>query len=206
MISFDKLFAFVLLMSKKYNIDTSHSEKHSMDVLHYADAIYNNEVENFPHLGKQTNVIYTASILHDMCDKKYLTTEVGLNEIQQFLKDQLKKEEIYYTKEIINTMSYSVVKKNGFPDLGEYQLAYHIVREADLLSSYDFDRSMIYHMNKGNSITDSYFNALQLFEKRVFNYNTEGLFLTDYSKTQSFLLAMNSIDRINRWHKFLHKI
>jgi GTP-binding protein HflX len=30
-------------------------------------------------------------------------------------------------------MSYSTVQKRGFPKLGEYQRAYHVVREADLL-------------------------------------------------------------------------
>ena len=29
-------------------------------------------------------------------------------------------------------MSYSKVKKSGFPDMNEFQTAYHIVRESDL--------------------------------------------------------------------------
>jgi len=51
---------------------------------------------------------------------------------------------------IIGTMSYSKVKANGYPELGEYQLAYHIVREADLLAAYDIDRCIIYTMYRDN--------------------------------------------------------
>ena len=45
-------------------------------------------------------------------------------------------------------MSYSKVNKNGFPELGNYQLCYNIVREADLLASYNIDRCIIYQMIK----------------------------------------------------------
>ena len=63
-------------------------------------------------------------------------------------------------------MSYSKVKKNGFPDLGIYQNAYHVVREADLLSAYDFDRAIIYDMKANNKPFDqSYDHAQKLFDK-----------------------------------------
>jgi len=68
-------------------------------------------------------------------------------------------------------MSYSKVKKQGFPSLGKYQLAYHIVREADLLTAYDFDRCMIYHMSKNNSnVREAYYNAEELFHNRVLRH------------------------------------
>ena len=203
MVSFNDLFSFVLMISSKYNIDSSHSEKHSMDVLHFADENYRSQLEVYPFLEKQKNVIYTASILHDMCDKKYMKQDEGIKEIENFLKYSLKPKELQYTKEIIETMSYSTVKKNGFPDLGEFQMAYHVVREADLLSSYDFDRSIIYHMNKGNNITTSYINALELFNNRVFNYNNDKLLLSDYAQHKSLSLSSYAIKRILSWNKIL---
>jgi len=203
MVSFNDLFTFVLMISSKYNIDSSHSEKHSMDVLHFADENFRSQLFDFPYLEKQKNVIYTASILHDMCDKKYMKQDEGIIEIENFLKYSLKPEELYYTKKIIETMSYSTVKKNGFPDLGNYQKAYHIVREADLLSSYDFDRSIIYHMNKGNNISSSYINALDLFNNRVFNYNTDKLLLSDYAKDKSLYLTSVALKRILGWNNIL---
>ena len=150
MVSLNQLFAFVLMMTKKYNIDSSHSEGHSMDVLRHANDNMRSQLDLFPYLKDQTNVIYTAAVLHDMCDKKYMKQEDGVAEIEQFLKKDvlMTPEEVHYTKRIMETMSYSTVKKNGYPDLGDYQMAYHVVREADLLTSYDFDRSMIYFQIK----------------------------------------------------------
>ena len=203
--SFNELFTFVLYMSKKYNIDTSHSESHSMDVLHYAHNIYESELDMFPELKQQTNVIYAAAILHDMCDKKYVDESIGIIEIEKFLEQKMSMEEIHYTKEIISTMSYSTVKKQGYPDLNDYQLAYHIVREADLLSSYDFDRTMIYHMHKGNSLTKSYKNSLEIFHNRVLNYNKDKLLLSDYSQKISAKLSLQAVKRMLAWNKILIK-
>lgn len=203
MTSFNDLFTFILMMSSKYNIDTSHSEKHSMDVLHFVNENYRSQLDEFPYLHNQLNVIYTSAVLHDMCDKKYMYQENGVKEIEKFLKYSLKPEELYYTKRIIETMSYSNVKKNGYPDLGNYQIAYHIVREADLLASYDFDRSIIYNMHKGNNLITSYNNALELFNNRVFNYNTNKLFLSNYAQQKSIPLAYNAVKQMLSWNRIL---
>ena len=205
MVSLNELFTFVLTMSSKYNIDSSHSEKHSMDVLRFADENYQSQLEKCPYLEKQVNVIYTASILHDMCDKKYMKQEQGIQEIEDFLKYSFKPEELHYTKQIIETMSYSTVKKNGYPDLGIYQQAYHIVREADLLASYDFDRSIIYHMNKGNTLTASYNNSLKLFNERMFNYNRDKLLLSEYALQKSLPLQGIAVKQMLSWNRILHK-
>jgi hypothetical protein len=176
-----------------------------MDVLHFAEENYRSQLDMFPYLEKQTNVIFTAAVLHDMCDKKYMNQDEGIKEIEEFLKDKLNPEEIHYTKRIMETMSYSTVKKNGYPELGDYQMAYHVVREADLLSSYHFDRSVIYHMNKGNDLTNSYHNALKLFHDRVFNYNTDKLLLSDYAQQKSAGLAYKAVKQMNSWNRILKK-
>jgi len=205
MVSFNQLFTFVLSLSRKYNIDSSHSEGHSMAVLRYAEENYRSQLAQFPYLEDQTDVIYTAAVLHDMCDKKYMDQKEGIQEITQFLQEQLNPKEIYYATRIMETMSYSTVKKNGYPDLNEYQEAYHIVREADLLASYDFDRSMIYHLNRGNTLTSSYKNALELFEDRVFNYNTDKLLLSDYAQKKALHLTSNALRQMTTWNKILIK-
>ena len=85
---------------------------------------------------------------------------------------------------IITTMSYSKVKKFGFPvfeNMGHYW-AYHVVREADLLSAYDFDRYMVYHIKQNEGDLESAFdNANKLFENRVLKHYEDNLLLTDYS-------------------------
>jgi hypothetical protein len=203
---YTKLVHFVLLTTKKYGIDESHGLSHSLNVLHFSNKIYENELDNYPIIKNQERIIYTSAILHDMCDKKYMDEQAGLKDIDYFLHKEtyLTQEEINISKKIMSTMSYSKVKKVGFPDMGYYQPAYHIVREADLLSAYDFDRCMIYQINKnGGDIIDAYYNACELFEKRVLKHNDDDLFLFDYSKKKSLILHNLAIQRISSWKNII---
>jgi hypothetical protein len=214
-----------------------------MNILHYANQIYESQVKQYPYLKNQERLIYTSAILHDMADKKYINENIGLKEIEEFLKnnelicqeecefdysdldysllyekqilqlDTAKKDkscinsnEINMIKTIISTMSYSTVKKNGYPNLGGYQRAYHIVREADLLTAYDFDRCIIFNMNYKNAdLKESVKNAEELFKKRVLQHNQDGLFITDYSKKKSIELHQTAIKRIKFWRKIIQK-
>lgn len=200
----NKLFNFVILTTKKYNIDESHGVKHSIDVLHYASGIYQNERYNNASLEKHERIIYVSAILHDMCDKKYMNEIEGIQNIEEFLQEKIPSEEIDITKKIISTMSYSKVKKNGFPDLQEYQLAYHIVREADLLSAYNFDRAMIYNMYvSGGNIDTAFTDSENLFNNRVFKHFDDKLFITDFSKKKALILQTQSINQINTWRRLV---
>jgi hypothetical protein len=209
---FIKLFQIVNLISAKYNIDESHGIIHSMQILHYAHDIYEKEKYNYPILQQeqQKEIIYIAAVLHDMCDKKYMNETDGIQDIynnwnELFTDSDTKNLEI--ATKIMNTMSYSKVKKFGFPDLGDYQMAYHIVREADLLCAYDFDRSIIYHMRKHNcNLLESYTNAVSIFNERILQHNNDNLFVTEYSKRKSFQLHIQSITRLLTWKKLLHNI
>lgn len=64
-----KLLKFVFTTSLKYNIDESHGLTHSMNVLNYAHNIYKNELHKYPPIKEYERIIYTSSIVHDMCDK-----------------------------------------------------------------------------------------------------------------------------------------
>ena len=197
-----KLFNFVVLTTKKYSIDESHGIKHSMDVLHYASDIFLNQIKKEPLLKKHERIIYISAILHDMCDKKYMDEIEGIELIEHFLKEKIPKEEIHITKKIISTMSYSKVKKNGFPILHEHQMAYHIVREADLLSAYDFDRCIIYNLHHASGDINTAFTVAEnLFDNRVFQHFNDELFVTDYSKNKALDLESNALLRINSWRK-----
>lgn len=200
----NKLFNFVLLTTKKYNIDDSHGIAHSMEVLHFASNIYQNERLNNTSLEKYERIIYVSSILHDMCDKKYMNEKDGIVNIEEFLQEKIPKEEIDITNKIVSTMSYSKVKKYGFPNLQDSQLAYHIVREADLLCGYNFNRAMIYNMYKFDGNIDSAFtDSENLFQNRVFKHNDHNLFITDYSKKQSLILQTQSLKQINTWRQLV---
>lgn len=181
-----RAFDLVIFMSKKFNIDESHALKHSMEVYNFALQIYESELGMNHYLEEQKDIIILAAILHDTIDKKYVDEQTGLDEIRKQMEDHVSSEKLDIIFKIITTMSYSTVKKNGFPLLNEYQLAYHIVREADLLAAYDIDRCIMFAMYKKDmKYPDAVKVATILFDERVFKHRTDKLFVTNYSKKLS---------------------
>lgn len=202
-----KLFNYVLATTTKHKIDESHGLLHSMEVLRYSNKIFESEVIKRPFIQPHERIIYVSAILHDMCDKKYMNEKEGIQEIEHYLQDSLTQKEIDVTSKIISTMSYSTVKKNGFPLLYEYQTAYHIVRESDLLTAYNFDRSMIYHMHKNSSsnLYEVFLESKNLFNNRIFMHEKDNLFITDFSKLESKSLHEKSIEQIKQWESIVSK-
>jgi len=191
-------FNYVIYTSSKYKIDDSHSLKHSMEVFHFANKIYDYELSENPHLKDQKEIISVSSIIHDMCDKKYMNEKNGVNEMKTYMQNYMTTTDLEIVSNIVSSMSYSTVKLKGYPELGEYQLAYHIVREADLLSAYDIDRCIVYGMMKENlSYMDSVKRALELCETRILKYRSDNLFITDYSKYKSVTLHNKCLVNIN---------
>ena len=182
-------FTYVKETSEVYKIDESHALKHSMEVFRFAKNIYDSEVKTNKFLESQQNIIYASIIGHDMCDSKYMNVDESVLKYKEFLSDKMLSKDIDIDEKIITTMSYSKVKVNGFPELGEYQLAYHIVREADLLGAYDIDRSIMYTMYRDNNdYTKALTFALDLFDYRVFKMRSDRLFITNFSKKLSLSL------------------
>jgi len=182
-------FHYVRDTSEVYKIDESHALKHSMEVYRFAKNIYDSEVKTNKFLESQQNIIYASIIGHDMCDSKYMDVEEGVIRYKNFLSDKISPKDIEVVEKIITTMSYSKVKAKGFPELGEYQLAYHIVREADLLAAYDIDRCIMYSMYRDNiDYTKALSLALDLFDYRVFKMRSDRLFITKFSKKLSLSL------------------
>ena len=191
----NQAFKCVMEFTRRYNIDESHSLKHSMEVMRFAENIYESEFSANPQLERQKGIIMASAILHDMCDHKYVSDEAGaISDMREYMKEFFTDADFDVVVSIITTMSYSKVKKNGYPDLGEYQLAYHIVREADLLAAYDIDRCVIYGMavDKMN-YTMAVERATALFASRVLKYRDDGLFLTAWSKAKSLELHNRNI-------------
>lgn len=194
-------FNYVIDTSIKYNIDESHSLKHSMEVFKYANEIYANEKLNYPIIEDQKDIIVVSAIVHDMCDKKYMSENFGVENIKEYFRRFFPENKLNIIGDIISTMSYSKVKKNGYADLGDYQIAYHIVRESDLLSSYDIDRCIMYGMCKESlSYIESVSRAEYLFCNRVLNYIDDDLFFTEYSKNKSKQLELNAINNLKNIH------
>jgi HD superfamily phosphodiesterase len=203
----NQAFRFVIETSQNYNIDESHALKHSMEVFNYANSIYDSELKKNPKLVKQREIISLSAIVHDMCDKKYMNELTGINNIKTYMKGYLPDTDLEIVTDIIQTMSYSKVNKSGYPDFNNFQDAYHIVREADLLAAYDLDRCIIYSIMRNKcSYTEALKESKELFEKRVLNYRKDKLFVTSYSKNKSFILhkkAINDLEKLNSLLKIL---
>jgi len=200
------IFNFIRHTCHKFSIDDSHGLKHSMDVFKYSQRILKNEIVQKPFLQDQERVIYTSALLHDMCDNKYMDENEGLVRIRTFITSDLQ----YSTVEteaicnIISTMSYSKVKKNGFPDVNEFQTAYHIVRESDLLTAYDIDRCIVFNMNRYDidyiqSITD----ACNLYTVRMKKHIIDNLFTTKTGLSIAQKLTDDSNERVDELLKIL---
>jgi len=199
-----KLFNIVLMTISKYKIDESHGIIHAMNVLHNCDHLIDSVIQKQPEIEEHRKIIYSAAILHDMCDKKYMNEDEGIKEIKSYIYDSISNTELDVMENIVSTMSYSKVKKKGFPDLGQYQTAYHVVREGDLLAAYDFDRCMIYHMTQNNADVHSAFqDAYNLFQARIFKHQEDGLLLFPYSNEQHTILSGQAHIRIQHWRKIL---
>ncbi len=193
-------FKYVIDTSNHYKIDESHALKHSMEVYGFAKRIYESEIKNNPQLEEQREIIYMSAIGHDMCDKKYMDEKEGIDRYKNYLTSYMSSADLEIMEKIIGTMSYSKVKANGYPNLGEYQLAYHIVREADLLAAYDIDRCIMYSMHKESvEYSVALKRALELFDNRVFRMRQDHLFKTTYSRNESLKLhkkAKNDVESL----------
>jgi hypothetical protein len=203
----NRCFEYVNDATQFFKIDESHGLKHSMEVFGFAKRIYDSEVLKNPYLEFQKEIIFAAAIGHDMCDKKYMNEDEGIIKYKNWLSEFMTEPDLEIMGKIISTMSYSKVKVNGFPDLGEYQLAYHIVREADLLAAYDIDRCIMYTIHRDNcKYTDALKEALNLFDYRVFKMRSDRLFKTGYSRKESLKLHRKALKDIESLKDILYSL
>lgn len=203
----NQCFQYVIHTSKTFNIDESHALKHSLEVFNLANKIYDNEIVKSPYLAEQKEIIYTSAILHDMCDKKYMEESTGIELMKNHMKDYLTEQDLNTICQIVSTMSYSKVKKVGYPNLGKYQKAYHIVREADLLAAYDIDRCIIYSMMCENlNYKGAIERTIHIFNQRVLQYRRDKLFETPFSKNASLLLHRKAVVDIERLTKLVSSL
>ena len=190
----NRAFECVRKLCTLYNIDESHAMKHSMEVFQYTKQYYHRYIHYQPQLEYQQRVMYVAAILHDMCDPKYTTETDGLRAIHSYMESFFTPEEFNMLSMIMTTISYSKVKQHGYPLLGEWQFAYHIVRESDLLTSYDFDRCVMYGIYRESlPYMEAVVRARTLYYNRVLQYIKDGVFVTDFGLSKAHELHGKAI-------------
>lgn len=201
-----KMCVFIQQVCSKYKIDESHGMKHALDVYKFSRILVASERTEFPYIINQIPIIYTAALLHDTCDKKYMDEIEGVINIQEFLGSTncYNREEMDTILKIIQTMSYSKVKIHGFPELGIYQKAYHIVREADLLTAYDFDRGLLYTLNNYDvDYKKAFYMAKKLYGNRMAKHIEDGLISTPHGIEQARLLLKDNLVHIDEIENML---
>jgi hypothetical protein len=171
----DKIVQFIKATCIKYNIDDSHGLEHSMITLEWSIKIS----KDIKYSKDESYVIQLSCLLHDMCDKKYMDEKEGIQNIINFLKYSLRTEDHILNSVvfIINTMSYSKVIKYGYPDFKNdksLETCYHIVRNSDLLASYDPERCIGYQIRCGGSRRDGILKMLEIFDNRILKLITDG--------------------------------
>lgn len=207
-IPINEITCFINNICRIYNIDESHGIKHALDVYGFARNLVYSEAKSSPYLLDQESVIYTAALLHDTCDKKYMKESEGVENINKFLTDTgvYKKEETDIILKIIQTMSYSKVKEFGFPELGQYQQAYHIVRESDLLAAYDIDRCILFTMNNYKvDYEKAFYMAKELYHRRMEKHVEDGLIKTTYGKMKADELLKENLLNIEQIESLIKK-
>ena len=208
-IPYNLIYNFIVNRCIKLSIDESHAVKHSMDVLKYSQKIL--DIEKLLNKDKIYNerIIYTSAMIHDMCDSKYMDEKKGIEDIKLFLENinepKYEQEEINIILKIIGTMSYSKVKKNGFPDIGNYENEYHIVREADLLAGYDVERCIVYGMIGRNfNYKESIIETKKLYNKRMAKQVDDNLFKTKYGLEEANKLDIENKIRLKELYNLLN--
>lgn len=207
LIPYNLIYNFIVKRCVKLNIDESHAVKHSMDVLKYSQKILNEETKKYPELSCKETIIYTSAMLHDMCDGKYMDETKGLLEIKKFIDSlNYNEDDTSVILKIINTMSYSKVKKNGFPNLYENQQLYHIVREADLLAGYDVERCIVYGIiGRDMEYIESFKATKELYATRMATQIKDNLFTTTFGLEEAKRLDNENRERLNELDDLLRK-
>lgn len=167
----EQIIRFINQTCITYNIDDSHDLRHSLEVLGWSEQLTKGHILS----NKSLQIIHLSCLLHDMCDKKYMDEKMGLERIKNFLMGELEVEDdiLEAVVFIISTMSYSKVIKIGYPDFKDkydnidLEYCYHVVRNSDLLCSYDPERCINYQIRCGGSRKEGIKKMLELFDNRI---------------------------------------
>ena len=183
-----------------FNIDDSHGLGHAIKTLLWSLRISKDMKLTF----HESKVIQLSCLLHDMCDKKYMDEQFGVNRIRIFLSETVKEDPGVVERVIfiITTMSYSKVIKVGYPDFTSdpsTEMCYHIVRNSDLLESYDPERCIGYHVRCGGSRKDGIIRMFEIFEDRVLKLIAKGYINLESAKEYAAELHIKALVELERY-------
>jgi hypothetical protein len=187
-----------------FNIDDSHGLGHAIKTLLWSLRISKDMKLTF----YESKVIQLSCLLHDMCDKKYMDEQFGVGRIRIFLSETLREDPGIVERVIfiITTMSYSKVIKQGYPNFTgdpSIEMCYHIVRNSDLLESYDPERCIGYHVRCGGNRKDGIIRMFEIFENRIMQLIGNGYINLEPAKEYAFELHKKALLDLERYREEL---
>lgn len=202
----------------KYNIDESHNHIHSKEVLNYGIELINS-AGNFTE--DEIKISLLGCLFHDTIDHKYLGKDLDLDNILYNLFLSLNNKTINnsimnITSFFIKNMSYSktTLSKNNsivfeLPEVVKehpYIRSYHIMRNADLLSSYNLKRALIYSSIKKNlkSRTELFYELEDFYRKRISLLRKNKILSLEnnYCNHKSYILEYKTRKKLEFYRKY----
>ena len=200
---------YVMEHAQRFQVDESHNHLHSRQVLYYTKEI----LQQRPPIKPYDMVMASlGAVLHDVPDSKYIphhqNTPVLRHAIETILPWSLHSTLGADLETMIPHLSFSkTVQKRG--DRLHYTLpeamknfahldTYHVIRQADLLSSYHTKRTLLYRMHKNQykiSKEDALEEARDLFRDRMALLRPSGMFDEDIDHHLAKPLEKKALER-----------
>lgn len=205
----EDIYEYVEHMCKKYKIDESHDVTHAKDCVEFAEQLIEENTSD-----QERMITLYAAALHDTVDKKYVPVRDACAQLRIFLYAiGLSDEDASVIINIITTMSYSYLKARkeeglGYPNHGQWDRAYHIVRHADLLCSYRVNRCYQYQKRITPDMPkkDCWRKVETIFESRMMRYVSDGwIFLPKAIALVGPLFKSAALElSLHNWRKIEH--
>ena len=204
--------------AEKYNVDESHNHIHSLEVANYCLCLIRFET-NLSKMEKDIAIL--GSIFHDTIDDKYIPSSENTEELLQSYLEQvvgknskliepviLFSKSMSYSKTVIRQKDKSLILQiPSYIQNHPYVRAFHLMRNADLLSSYNLKRCLLFRSWR-NETKDSvllydemqelYWDRMHLLRK----YNILSL-ENPYCDLASKLLEASTERRIKNYENYI---
>jgi HD superfamily phosphodiesterase len=188
---FDSLYesyALVRCLSSKGKIDDSHNHLHAKEVFFWANILARKEKVRDE---QELLMIGRCALLHDMMDHKY--TDFS-EQVREHLECFHSIDDVDYMMDRMNAMSYhKIVRPDGFIVMpyADTDRVFHIVREADLLSSFNLARMIEFRLsNKDMSDDEIRRDVKDVYSWRMATLCEKGLFTTRTGHRIAYSLDM----------------
>ena len=106
----------------------------------------------------------------------------------------------------INQPAAAVVVDQGYPNFGgdkSIEVCYHIVRNSDLLESYDPERCIGYHVRCGGNRTDGIIRMFEIFENRIMRLIENGYINLEPAKEYALDLHIKAVRELKLYKEVL---